>query len=41
LTWSGHLHVDLGEFPHLKAYFERIKARPAVQNVLKTEAAPA
>jgi glutathione S-transferase len=41
LTWSGHLHVELGEFPHLKAYFERIKARPAVQNVLKTEAAPA
>ena len=40
LNWHEHLHVDLGEFPHLKAYYERIKARPAVQTVLKTEAAP-
>jgi glutathione S-transferase len=40
LSWHEHLHVDLGEFPQLKAFYERIKARPTVQTVLKTEAAP-
>jgi len=40
LSWHERLHVDLGEFPHLQAFYERIKARPAVQTVLKTEAAP-
>jgi len=40
LSWHEHLHVDLGEFPHVKAFYERIRARPAVQTVLKTEAAP-
>ncbi len=40
LNWCAHLHIDLGEFPQLKAYYERIKARPAVQTVLKSEAAP-
>ena len=40
LSWHERLHVELSEFPHLKAYYERIKARPTVQTVLKTEAAP-
>jgi len=40
LSWHERLHVELAEFPHLKAFYERIKGRPAVQTVLKTEAAP-
>lgn len=40
LSWHEHLHIELSEFPHLKAYYERIKARPAVQTVLKTEGSP-
>lgn len=41
LSWAPRLRVDLGEFPNLQAYYERIKARPAVQIALKAEAAPA
>src|ERR1035441_6240886 len=40
LSWHERLHIELSEFPHLKAYYERIKARPAVQTVLKTEGSP-
>jgi glutathione S-transferase len=40
LSWSPRLRIDLGEFPNLQSFYERIKARPAVQTVLKAEAAP-
>jgi len=41
LSWHEHIHLDLGEFPNLKAFYERVRARPTVQTVLKAEAAPA
>ena len=40
LSWHEHIHLDLGEFPNLKAFYERVRARPTVQTVLKAEAAP-
>ena len=37
LTWTGHLGIDLGKWPVLKAYVERVSQRPAVQAALKAE----
>jgi len=36
LTWTAFVGIDLGRWPALKAYVERVAARPAVQ---KTQAA--
>jgi glutathione S-transferase len=41
LSWLDHLKIGLDEFPNLKAFYDRISARPAVQTVLKAESAPA
>ncbi len=35
--WSGHVKVDLGAFPNLQAYMERVGARPAVQEAMRAE----
>jgi len=37
LTWAGAAKVDLGPFPNLTAYRDRVAARPAVQAALKAE----
>ncbi len=37
LTWTGHLGIDLGKWPVLNAYVERVSQRPAVQAALKAE----
>lgn len=37
LSWGAVVGVDIGRWPVLKAYFERIAARPAVQAALKAE----
>ena len=37
LSWSGHTNVDLSPFPAIKAYQERVGARPQVQAALKAE----
>lgn len=37
LTWSPAPKIDLAQWPALNAYFERVKARPAVQKTLETE----
>ena len=31
VSYSPHIDIDLGEFPNLKAWHDRIAARPAVQ----------
>jgi glutathione S-transferase len=36
-SWAGHVGVDLGKYAPLKAYLERVGARPAVQKALKAE----
>jgi glutathione S-transferase len=37
LSWTGHVGIDLGKWPVLKAYSDRVAARPAVQAALKAE----
>jgi len=37
LSWLGRLNLDLDEWPTLKGFYERVKARPAVQAVLQEE----
>ncbi len=37
LGWTKHFNYDLGKFPVLKAYVDRIAARPAVQAAMKAE----
>lgn len=39
LSWVPDLGIPLGDFPNLKAFYQRIESRPAVQTVLKTEGA--
>ena len=37
LTWSPARGVDLAQWPALKAYYDRIAARPAVKEALRAE----
>jgi glutathione S-transferase len=37
LNWSKNVKIDLGKWPVLKAYYDRIAARPAVQAVFEAE----
>jgi glutathione S-transferase len=38
LGWTRYMNIDLGKWPVLKAYVERVGARPAVEATLKAEA---
>ena len=37
LSWTGYVKVDITPWPSLGAYFERVKARPAVQAAMAAE----
>lgn len=37
LSWTGHVGMDLGKWPSLKAYVERIARRPKVIEALRAE----
>jgi len=37
LNWCNFLKIDLGKWPKVKAYFERLKANPTIQTTLRTE----
>ncbi len=37
LSWAPYLKLDLGKWPELKRYVDRIHARPHVQEALKAE----
>jgi glutathione S-transferase len=37
LRWTGRIDMDLGKWPNLKAYVDRVGARPKVQEALKAE----
>jgi glutathione S-transferase len=37
LRWSPGLGIDLSKFPNVKAYADRVGARPKVQETLKSE----
>jgi glutathione S-transferase len=38
LTWAPHVGIDLGKWPVLTAYAERVRTRPAVKAALDAEA---
>lgn len=38
LTWAKPMGIDIGQWPTLKAYFDRIAARPAVRAAHEAEA---
>jgi glutathione S-transferase len=35
--WSPRIEIDLAKWPNLKAYVDRVAARPKVQEAMKTE----
>jgi glutathione S-transferase len=37
LGWSDHVKLDLGKWPELKRYVDRVRARPQVVEALKAE----
>jgi len=37
LSWAPFVKLDLGKWPELKRYVERIQARPHVMEALKSE----
>jgi glutathione S-transferase len=37
LNWTGHVGIDLGRWPVLRAYADRIASRPKVQQTLRAE----
>jgi glutathione S-transferase len=37
LNWTKFHAIDVGQWPHLKAYWERVRERPKVQEALKAE----
>jgi len=37
LRWMGRIEMDICKWPNLKAYFDRVQARPKVQEALKAE----
>ncbi|WP_119421310.1 glutathione transferase GstA [Desertibaculum subflavum] len=36
-NWNNFQKVDIGQWPNVKAYFDRVAARPKVQEALKAE----
>jgi glutathione S-transferase len=39
LNWTGHVGIDLGKWPAIKAYYERVASRPNVGAALAAEGA--
>jgi len=37
LNWTGKLNVDLAKWPRAKALYDRVHARPRVQEAMKAE----
>ena len=37
LRWAQRIELDLGKWPNLKAYVDRVAARPKVQEAMKAE----
>jgi glutathione S-transferase len=37
LRWSPRIELDVGKWPNIKAYMDRVAARPKVQEALRTE----
>ena len=37
LRWAARVDIDIAKWPNLKAYVDRVTARPKVQEALKAE----
>jgi glutathione S-transferase len=37
LRWAQRVEIDIAKWPNLKAYLDRVAARPKVQEALKAE----
>jgi len=37
LRWSPRIEIDLAKWPNVKAYVDRVAARPRVQEAMKAE----
>ena len=37
LRWTARIQIDLGKWPNLKAYVDRVAARPKVQAAMKAD----
>ena len=37
LRWTAFVNIDLGKWPNIKAYVDRVAARPKVQEAMKAE----
>ncbi len=37
LRWAAWVDIDIAKWPNLKAYVDRVTARPKVQEALKAE----
>jgi glutathione S-transferase len=37
LSWSGHVGIDLSKYPHVQAFLERVRNRPAVVAAMSAE----
>jgi glutathione S-transferase len=37
LRWAARIDIDLAKWPNLKAYVDRVAARPKVQEAMKAE----
>jgi len=37
LRWTARIEIDLAKWPNLKAYFDRVAARPKVREAMKAE----
>ena len=37
LRWSPRVNIDASKWPNIKAYMDRVAARPKVQETLKAE----
>lgn len=36
-NWAFHLKMDMSDYPHIKAFQQRVSVRPAVQDALRAE----
>ena len=37
LRWTSRIEIDIAKWPNLKAYMDRVAARPKVQAAMKEE----
>jgi glutathione S-transferase len=37
LNWAGTLDVDLAPYPNIRAYLDRVAARPQVKEAMRAE----